>query len=146
MQESAAAYEMSFDAGRVQLDVVHGFLASSYWSPGIRRDIVERAIANSVVIGAYYKPTGVQVGFARVVSDKATFAYLCDVFVVPEHRGCGLATEMIRLLHALPEFGTVRRWMLVTRDAQKVYEPLGYEALPQGRAMSWKAPESRWQA
>ena len=68
------------------------------------------------------------------------------MFVVPEHRGCGLATEMIRLLHALPEFGTVRRWMLVTRDAQKVYEPLGYEALPQGRAMSWKAPESRWQA
>jgi GNAT superfamily N-acetyltransferase len=139
-------YEISTDPGRVQLDVVHGFLSTCYWSPGVRRDLIEKAIANSVVVGAYQKSSGVHVGFARAVTDRASFAWLCDVFVLEPHRGHGLATQMVRALIEHPELQTLRRWCLATRDAHGVYEPLGFVPVQPGRWMEMRLPEERWKA
>jgi len=112
-----------------QLDVVHGYLATSYWSPGIPRETVARAMANSICVGAFAED-GAQVGFARIVSDRATFAYLADVFVLEPHRGMGLARRMIEALHAHPELQGLRRWALFTRDMQPVYARLGWTPYP----------------
>jgi GNAT superfamily N-acetyltransferase len=119
--------EISTDPRRVQLDVVYPWLRASYWSPGVRRDVVERAFANSLVAGAY--EDGVQIGVARVASDRATFAWLCDVFVIEPVRGRGIARTLVRTLLDHPELATVRRWMLGTRDAHEVYRPLGFESV-----------------
>jgi len=117
-------YRLSDDPAEIDLDVVHGFLAASYWSPNIPRETVERAIAGSHVVGAY-SDAG-QIGFARVVTDHATFAYLADVFVLPEQRGKGVATAMVRYLQDRPRLQGLRRWLLITRDAQPVYAGLGW--------------------
>ncbi|WP_380873000.1 N-acetyltransferase [Sphingomonas sp. DBB INV C78] len=119
---------LSFDAQEQQLDVIHDYLAQSYWSPGIPRATVERAIANSIVVGAF--EDGAQLGFARVVSDRATFAYLADVFVLEPHRGRGIARAMIEALHAHPELQGLRRWALFTRDMQPLYARLGWTPYP----------------
>lgn len=141
------SYTLSRDKSKLDLDVIHAFLRSSYWSPDIRRDVVERGIAHSEVIGAYADDTGEQVGFARVVTDKATFAWLCDVFVLEAHRGKGLATRMVRELMSDPQFATLRRWCLATRDAMDVYTPLGFEKAPPQRVfMEFRPPASNWQA
>ena len=86
-------FECSFDTSRLDVEAIHAFLASTYWSPGIPRQTVERAIANSLCIGGYID--GRQVAFARMVTDRATFAYLADVFVVPLHRGKGLSRLLV---------------------------------------------------
>lgn len=139
-------YELSRDRDRMNVDVIHGFLSTCYWSPGIRRDLVERAIRNSEVIGAFETATGAQVGFARVVSDLASFAWLCDVFVLEPHRGHRLATRMVRTLLDDPVFASLRRWCLATRDAQDVYQPLGFERIPPERIwMERRMPVSAWQ-
>ena len=137
-------YELSTDAARVQLDVVHGFLRECYWSPGVLRDVVEKALANSIVVGAYLAETGEQVGYARVVTDRATFAWLCDVFVLPTHRGKGLSRQMVRTLIAHPELQTLRRWALGTRDAHEVYRPLGFRGVIAERWMEKVLPEAGW--
>lgn len=138
-------YELSRDRRRMDLGVIHGFLSTCYWSPGIRRDLVERAIANSEVIGAF-TPAGDQVGFARVVTDYASFAWLCDVFVLDAHRGRGLARRMVRTMLDAPELQTLRRWCLATRDAQDVYAPLGFARIPPERIwMELRPPAERWQ-
>ena len=103
-------YELSTDAARMQMDVIHGYLSRSYWSPNIRRDIVDEAIRNSLVLGAFESGTGVQVGFARVITDFATFAYVCDVFVLEAHRGRGLSKRMMAFLLDHPRLQTLRRW------------------------------------
>lgn len=139
-------YEISLDPIRLQLDEIHAFLRTSYWSPNIRRDVVAAAISFSTPIGVYEAVTGRQVGFARVISDGATFAYLCDVYVLPEHAGRGLARRMVRSLLELPKFLTVRRWVLATRDAHGVYRPLGFEDAPAGRWMERKGSPEAWQA
>lgn len=139
-----AAYELSTDPARVQLDVVHGFLRECYWSPGVRRDVVEKALANSLVVGAYLSETGEQVGYARVVTDRATFAWLCDVFVLPLHRGKGLSRQMVRTLISHPELQTLRRWALGTRDAHEVYRPLGFQGVIAERWMEKVLPEAGW--
>jgi GNAT superfamily N-acetyltransferase len=112
---------------RLDVHAIHAFLAATYWSPGIPLSIVERAIENSVCVGAY---TGTaQVGFARMVTDKATFAYLADVYVLEEHRGNGLSEKMMEVLIQLPELQGLRRMMLVTRDAHGLYERFGFKQL-----------------
>lgn len=121
-------YQVSLDADRLQLDVIHGFLARSYWSPGIPRELVARAVAHSLCVGAY-DDQGIQVGFARLVTDQATFGYLADVFVLEPHRGCGLSTRMVRALLERPEVRGLRRLALVTRDAHGVYAKEGFTAL-----------------
>ena len=118
-------YRISLDPADLQLVVIHGYLTRSYWSPGIPREVVEKAVAHSLVAGAY-GPDGVQVGFARLATDHATFGYLADVFVLEAHRGLGLSTALVRALMDLPEVRSFRRLMLATRDAHGVYEKLGW--------------------
>jgi GNAT superfamily N-acetyltransferase len=122
-------YRLSDDRAELQIEVIHGFLAAdAYWSPGIPRAVVERAIANSRCVGAY-GPDGRQAAFARLVTDSATFAYLCDVFVLPAARGLGLAKAMVGFFMAHPELQDLRRWMLVTRDAHGLYSQFGFEPI-----------------
>lgn len=124
-----SGYVIDLDRDRLQIDVIHGFVADSYWARGMARALLERAIANSICVGAYQGD--VQVGFARVITDRATFAYLADVFVLDAHRGNHLATEMVAALHAHPELQGLRRWMLATRDAHPVYAKLGWTPVAQ---------------
>jgi GNAT superfamily N-acetyltransferase len=122
------AYEISTDASRLDFDAMHGFLARSYWSPGIPRDIVERAARNSLCFGVYERATGRQVGLARVVTDHATFAYLCDVYVLEEHRGHGLGKRLMDAVMMHPALTGARRAMLATRDAHGLYARHGFRA------------------
>jgi GNAT superfamily N-acetyltransferase len=108
----------------MQLDMIHGWLTRSYWSPGIPRETVARAIAGSHVIGAF--DGGAQIGFARVITDHATFAYLADVFVLDGWQGRGIARSMVRQLQEAPTLQGLRRWLLATRDAHGVYAQLGW--------------------
>jgi GNAT superfamily N-acetyltransferase len=137
-------YELSLAPERVQMEVVHGFLRTCYWSPGVRREIVEKALANSIVVGAYIAGSGEQVGYARVVTDRATFAWLCDVFVLEPHRGRGLSRRMVQTLLAHPELQTLRRWALGTRDAHEVYRPLGFQPVIAERWMEKVLPVEGW--
>lgn len=143
---SGMAYELSTDRRRLQLDAVHAMLAGSYWSPDIRRDVVETAMANSLVAGAYERDSGRQVGVARAVTDFATFAWLCDVCVDEAHRGRGLGIGMVRLLLDDDRLRTLRRWCLATRDAHGLYAKLGFEPVPVDRWMERRSPASAWQA
>jgi GNAT superfamily N-acetyltransferase len=120
-------YEISTDAARLDVKAVHAFLSATYWSPGIPLDTVRRAIQNSICIGAYLD--GRQIGFARVVTDKATFGYLADVYILEEHRGHGLSRRMLDSLLRLPELQGLRRMMLATRDAHSLYEKIGFRTL-----------------
>jgi ribosomal protein S18 acetylase RimI-like enzyme len=119
-------YEISTDPARLDFHAVHAYLTRSYWSPGIPFGVVERAARNSVCFGVYERATGVQVGFTRVVTDHATFAYLCDVYVLEEHRGRGLAKWMMREVMAHPALTGARRVMLATRDAHGLYRQSGF--------------------
>ena len=120
-------YEISSDPARLDLDAIHDFLSQSYWSPGIPRSVVERAIANSLCFGVYR--SGVQVGFARVITDKATFAYLAEVFILSEHQGQGLAQRLLTEVLQHPELQGLRRMLLFTRDAHTLYAKFGFKPL-----------------
>jgi len=119
-------YVISCDPARLDLDVIHGFIAQSYWAKDIPKALVERTIRNSLCWGVYHEMR--QIGFARVISDCATFAYLADVFVLPEHRGRGLSKALVQTVLAHPDLQGLRRWMLVTADAQGLYEQFGFKA------------------
>ena len=106
---------------------MRGFLAGSYWAAEIPKDVVDAACAGSVCFGLYAARR--QVGFARVVSDRATFAWLADVFVLPDHRGRGLSKWLVACVLEHPELRGLRRWMLATRDAHGLYERFGFTAL-----------------
>jgi len=136
--------EISLDPARVQLDVVYGWLRTAYWSPDVRREVVERAFANSVVAGAYVGDA--QIGVARLVTDQATFGWLCDVFVAETHRGQGVARAMVRALMADPRLQTLRRWCLGTRDAHGVYAPLGFGPVNPAIWMEHRPDAAAWQA
>lgn len=125
MRALPEGYRISLDPAQLQFDVIHGYLARSYWSLGIPRDVVERAARNSLVVGAY-GPTAEQVGFARLITDHTTFGYLADVFVLEPHRGLGLSRGMVQALMDLPEVQGMRRLMLATRDAHGLYAKLGW--------------------
>ncbi|MEP9400352.1 GNAT family N-acetyltransferase [Sphingomonas sp. VNH70] len=118
---------LSDDRDRLDIDRIHAWLAASYWSPGIARDLVARAIAGSQPIGAYRD--GVQVGFARAITDRATFAWIADVFVDDAARGQGIGRAMVRWLVDHPDLAGIRRIGLVTADAHGVYAPLGFHPL-----------------
>jgi len=126
--ESAApgAYEISTDPARLDVAAIHAYLTRSYWSPGIPIGIVERALRHSLCFGIYECAGGAQVGLARVVTDYATFAYLCDVYVLEEHRGFGLGKRMMRELMAHPALRGARRVTLATRDAHGLYAGFGF--------------------
>lgn len=127
---------VSTDSSLLDLDLIHAFLSTCYWSPGIHRSRVERAIANSLNFGGYIvgasRPDGrpAQAGFARVVTDKASFAYLCDVFVLEAYRGRGLSKRLMEAIVAHPDLRGLRRFCLLTRDAQGLYTRYGFAPLP----------------
>jgi GNAT superfamily N-acetyltransferase len=126
---SRDGYTVSTDRARLDLDMIGRFLAEeAYWSPGIARDLVEKAIAGSMPFGLY-GPDGAQAGFARVVTDGSLFAYLRDVFVLKEHRGKGLGMWLAESAINHPDLATVKRWMLSTSDAHALYAKLGFEVL-----------------
>jgi len=118
---------ISDDRSRMDREGVHTFLADSYWARGIPREIVDRSIDNSLCFGLY--ENGRQIGFARVITDYATFGYLSDVFVLESHRARGLATWLMRVVLGHPDLRGLRRWVLVTRDAQELYRKLGFRDL-----------------
>jgi len=117
-------YRISDDPQAVDLAVVHAFLANSYWAQGIPRETVVRGIAHSLPFSVFLGDR--QVGFARAVTDRATFAYLADVFVAEDQRGRGLAAWLVATILAHPELSGLRRWLLVTRDAHGLYRKFGF--------------------
>jgi GNAT superfamily N-acetyltransferase len=118
---------LSDDRERIDLDRVHGWLASSYWTPGIDRERVARQNAGSHCLGAYHSEQG-QVGFARVISDKASFAWIADVWVDAAVRGEGVGRSMVGWFLDHPDYATVRRFALVTADAHGVYAKVGFHS------------------
>jgi GNAT superfamily N-acetyltransferase len=119
-------YEISTDPARLDVALIHRWLTEeSYWAKGVPREVVARSIAHSLNFAAF-DGKGAQVAFARVVTDKATFAYLADVFVLEDHRGNGLSKRLMETILAHPELQGLRRWMLATRDAHSLYEKFGF--------------------
>jgi GNAT superfamily N-acetyltransferase len=129
MRQKHDRYEIDDDPRRVDAKRVHAWLATTYWSPGVSMEVVQRGLrGTSLVVGAY--DAGQQVGIMRVISDKATFAWIADVFVDEAHRRRGIAGAMLRFTLGHPEFQGLRRWVLATKDAHKVYESVGFKPLP----------------
>lgn len=120
-------YTISTDKARMDFAFVHNFLSRSYWAKNIPFETVRRSIENSLCFGLYEADE--QIGFARVVTDHATFAYLCDVFVIETHRGRGLSKWLMEMILAHPDLQNLRRWMLATKDAHGLYEQFGFTAL-----------------
>jgi len=117
--------EISADRARMDVAVIHGFLSQdSYWAKNVPREVVERAVEHSLCVGAF--EDGVQVGFARAITDYATFAYIADVFVLPSHRGHGISKQLMDALVNHRELHGLRRWHLVTRDAHGLYAQFGF--------------------
>lgn len=127
LEQKVGPYVVSDDPVRISVDAIHAYLRDSYWAKGIPREVVERAVRGSLCIGAYRADA--QVGLARFISDFATFCYVCDVYVLEEHRGQGLARAMLTMARTHPRLQGLRRWNLVTRDAHALYAPLGFTAV-----------------
>jgi len=135
-------YEISTDPSRLQLDAIHAYLTRSYWSPGIPKDVVARAIANSLCFGIYQDD--VQVGFARVVTDKASFAYLADVYVLEEHRRQGLSKRLVEMIQAHPDLQGMRRFLLATRDAHGLYAQFGFNPVARPQSLMEMRTQPDW--
>ncbi len=118
-------YLLSDDPAKIQVDVVKAYLKRSYWAERRPEAVIDEGLKNSLLIGLY-AATGEQVGFMRLVTDYATFGWLCDVFVLEEHRGKGLSKVALTFLHAHPRLQTIARFMLGTKDAHELYRQFGY--------------------
>jgi len=123
-------YVISTDPSMVDLDAVHGFLQRSYWAADRPLETVKRSVERSLSFGLYQEKDRRQVGFARVVTDFATFAWLCDVFIDEAHRGQGLGAWLMETVVGHPELRCMRLWVLGTRDAHGLYEKIGFTPLP----------------
>ena len=122
---SRGEYSISTDRSRLDIDLIHNYLSNeSYWASGRSREVVARSIDNSLPFGIY--KDGAQVGFARIVTDYATFAWVADVFVLPEHRSRGLSKWLMEVILAHPRLQGFRRWVLSTKDAHELYERYGF--------------------
>ena len=117
-------YTISTDRGRLDLDAIHAFLVRSYWAAGVPRALVARSIEHSLCFGVYEGAR--QIGFARVITDEATVAFVSDVFVLEPWRGRGLGKWLIEAIVSLPDLRGLRRWMLVTNDAHGLYRRVGF--------------------
>ena len=124
---SRGEYTISTDPDRLDVPAIHAYLTRSYWSPGIPCATVERALAHSLAFGLFHGDR--QVGFARVVTDRATFAYLADVYVLEDHRGKGLSKWLIETVLGHAELQGLRRFLLATRDAHDLYARFGFRPL-----------------
>lgn len=135
-----AGFTISDDPSRLDLGAIHAYLARSYWAAGRSREIVARSLENSLCVGLY-APSGEQIGLARVISDYATFAYLCDVYVLEAHRRRGLAKAALRFIETHPLLQSVRYFHLLTQDAHSLYAHCGFTPLAQPeRHMQRRAP------
>ena len=123
----SGTYEISTDTARFDLDLIHTFLGSTYWAEGRPRDVVERSIRNSLCFGAF--DGAQQVGFARVITDRAVFGYLADVFVVPAYRGRGIAKLLMTAIVGHPDVSGLKVLLLRTRDAHGLYAQFGFKPL-----------------
>jgi len=132
-------FTVSTDPARLDVDAIHAFLTASYWAEGIPRETVERSLRGSLCFGLYEQD--VQIGLARVITDGATFAYLCDIYVLAERRGRGLGQWLMECVMAHPDLQGLRRFYLVTRDAHELYRPFGFaEVQDPGRHMEIARP------
>jgi GNAT superfamily N-acetyltransferase len=120
-------YEITTDASRFNIDAIHAYLTQSYWSAGIPRETVAKAVAHSLSFGVFH--AGQQIGFARMVTDRATFAYLADVYVLEAHRGNGVSKKLMETIMAHPDLQGLRRMLLATRDAHGLYAQYGFTPL-----------------
>jgi GNAT superfamily N-acetyltransferase len=121
-------FTISTDKSLIDFETVYNYLTNdSYWAQGITADRLKKAIENSICFGVYYGKK--QVGFTRVVTDMATFAYICDVFILPEYRRLGLSKWLMQTIRQHPDFQGLRRWSLATLDAHGLYEQFGFSAL-----------------
>jgi GNAT superfamily N-acetyltransferase len=132
LEHRRGEFIISTDRERLSLDVIHGFLTNCYWAKGVPREIVARSIEHALCFGIY-DGKGAQVGFARVISDFSTIAYLGDVFVLESHRGRGLGKWLMQCIVQHPALQNLRRWILTTRDAHALYSQVGFTPV--------KAPE-----
>ena len=127
-------YLISTDRSRLDVELIHNFLSrTSYWASGRTLDVVQRSIENSLAFGIYQDND--QVGFARVVTDYATFAWIADVFLLPEHRGLGLSKWLMEVMMSHPQLQGFRRWVLATKDAHSLYARFGF--IPMHRPERW---------
>jgi GNAT superfamily N-acetyltransferase len=127
MDYTRGSFTISTDKARLDIDAVYGFLSGCYWSANIPRATVEKAIQNSLCFGVY---DGMQqAGFARLITDYATFAYLADVFILEPYRGQGLSKWLMQCIREYPDLQGLRRWALVTRDAHGLYRQVGFTEL-----------------
>jgi GNAT superfamily N-acetyltransferase len=124
---SRGEYTITSDKRRLDVAAVHAFLTTSYWSEGVPLEVVERAVLNSLAFGLFHAQE--QVGFARVVTDKATFAYLADVFVLEAHRGKGLSKWLLEVIRGHEDLQGLRRFLLATKDAHSLYSQFGFNEL-----------------
>lgn len=127
LEMSRGRYSISTDPRRLDIEAVHAYLSRSYWAEGIPRDLVATSLAASLCFGLYEGAR--QIGFARVVTDRATFGYLCDVYVLEEHRGKGLGKWLMEAVTSHPELHGLRRFVLATRDAHGLYRMFGFQPL-----------------
>jgi GNAT superfamily N-acetyltransferase len=127
LTQTVGPYTISDDPARLDLKAMHAYLERAYWCEQIPFEVVERAVRGSLCIGAY-EATGSQVGLARFISDYATFCYLCDVYVLEQHRGRGISKTMLAMGLNHPKLQGLRRWSLVTRDAHSLYRQFGFAA------------------
>jgi GNAT superfamily N-acetyltransferase len=126
MEQQRGNYLISDDPARLDPKVIHAYLSRSYWSENIPFEVVQRALQNSFCVGAYFSDDS-QIGLVRIISDFATYAYLCDVYVLEDHRHRGLAKAMLEFVLQHPRLQGLRSWNLRTQDAHKLYEQLGFK-------------------
>lgn len=140
MEWRQGEFSISNEHGSLDIALIHEFLRNSYWAQQIPREIVEKSLRNSLCFGVFHLDR--QVGFGRVVTDRATFAYLADVFVVESHRGRGLGKWLVACVMEHPELQGLRRWLLATADAHELYRQHGFAPLGKpDRMMEIVAPE-----
>lgn len=140
---SKEGFEISTDPQRLDVDLIHQYLSKeSYWAKNIPIEVVQRSIQHSLCFGIFHRER--QIGFARVITDKATFAYLADVFIIDAHRGKGLSKWLLTFIHHHPDLQGLRRWLLATKDAHGLYRQFGWEPIPEamvGRLMQLHNPD-----
>jgi GNAT superfamily N-acetyltransferase len=131
-------YLISTDPSLLDMGVVHGFLQRSYWAADRPLETVRRSVEHSLSFGLYQVEDRRQVGFARVVTDFATFAWLCDVFIDEAHRGQGLGVWLMETVVGHPRLQGLRMWLLGTRNAHSLYQKVGFEPLGRLERWMWK--------
>jgi GNAT superfamily N-acetyltransferase len=122
-------FVISTDPARLDVGAVHGYLSRSYWATGIAKEVVGKSVEESLCFGLYEASR--QIGLARVITDKATFAYLCDVYILEDYRGRGLGKWLLSVVRSHPDLQRLRRFVLLTRDAHALYEQFGFSRLEQ---------------